>query len=213
MKKLFPIIAILLITFQFSCKKKIDELQFEKNVLNEVFAEIADSIYRDRRTMLPPPFPRIDFKTNKEDTIDFDKRLKEYNRFQDSIKNDTARILLAVYDTVKTYKNHSLKKSETKYLNDYKLDLTLFKNNKKFNFKSSSLFPNQLFWDINDLKSSLPVGVIYLYRIQFNDKKDKGILEAASSCGGGKCGQGYLITIENKSGYWKVSKVKETWIS
>jgi hypothetical protein len=42
MKKLFPTIIILLIAFQFSCEKKIDDLQFEKNVLNEVFEEIAD---------------------------------------------------------------------------------------------------------------------------------------------------------------------------
>jgi hypothetical protein len=27
-----------------------------------------------------------------------------------------------------------------------------------------------------------------------NDKKNKGTLEAALSCGGGKCGQGYIIT-------------------
>jgi hypothetical protein len=209
MKKLFPTIIILLIAFQFSCEKKIDDLQFEKNVLNEVFEEIADSIYRDRRVILPPPMPRIDFKTNKKDTIGFHKRLNEYYRFQDSIKKDTTRILLAVYDSVKTSKNNSFKKSET----NYKLDLTLFKNNKKFNFKSSSLFPDQLVWDLNDLKSSLPVGVIYLCRIQFNDKKDKGTLEAASTCGGGRCGQGYLITIENKSGHWKVSKVEETWMS
>lgn len=213
MKKLFLTIIILLIEFQFSFENKIDDLQFEKNVLNEVFEEIADSIYRDRRVMLPPPMPRIDFKTNKKDTIGFDNRLNEYYCFQDSIKKDTTRILLAVYDSVKTSKKNSFKKSETNYVNDYKLDLTLFKNNKKFNFKSSSLFPDQLVWDINDFKSSLPVGVIYLCRIQFNDQKDKGTLEAASTCGGGKCGQGYLITIENKSGHWKVSKVVETWIS
>ena len=213
MGRIIIIFVVLLISIQFSCEKKIDDLQFEKNVMNEVFTEIVDSIYRDRRTMLPPPFPRLDFKTNREDTIGFHNRLTEYNRFQDSIKNDTTRILLAVYDSVKTYKNHSFKKSETNYVNDYKLDLTRFKNNKKFNFKSSSLFPDQLIWDIDDFKSSLPVGVIYVCRIQFNDKKDIGTLEAASSCGGGKCGQGYLITIEKKSGRWKVSKVKETWMS
>lgn len=213
MKKLFSTIIILLIAFQFSSQKKIDDLQFEKNVLNEVFEEIAGSIYRDRRIMIPPPMPRIDFKTNKEDTVGFHNRLNEYYRFQDSIKKDTTRILLAVYDSVKTYKNNSFKKSKTNYVNDYKLDLNLFKNNKKFNFKSSSLFPSELYWDINDLKSSLPVGVIYVCRIQFNNEKIKGTLEAASSCGGGKCGQGYIITIEYKSGHWKVSKIKETWMS
>lgn len=213
MKKILPILLILLNSIQFSCEKKIDEMQFEKNVMNEVFEEIADSIYRDRRTMLPPPFPRIDFKTNKEDTIGYHNRLKEYNKFQDSVKKDTTRILLAVFDSVKTYRNHSFKKTKKYYANDYKLDLKRFKKNKKFNFKSSTLFPDELFWNINDLKSSLPVGVIYVYRIHFNEKKDKGTLEAASSCGGGKCGQGYLITIEKKSGCWKVSKLIETWMS
>ena len=212
MQKQHLILLIFLIILQFSCQKKIDDLQFEKNVLNEVFSEIVDSIYRDRRIMLPAPSP-ISYKTNKEDSVDFHIRLKDYNRYQDSIKKDTARILIAVYDSVKTCRNGSLSKFETNKMNDYKLDLTYFKNDKKFNFKSSSSFPDELYWDINDLKSSLPVGVIYLCRIQFSDKKNKGTLEAASSCGGGKCGQGYLITIEKKAGHWKVVNVTETWMS
>ena len=212
MKKQLVYIGILLIAIQFSCKKEISDLQFEKNVLNEVFVEIADSIYRDRRLMLPPPSPDINFKTNKKDTIGFQNRLKEYYRFQDSIKNDTTKILLAVYDSVKASKEKWFKKSRNS-IKTYKLDLTLFKNNKKFNFKSSSSFPDQWTWDINEINNSLPVGEIYVCRIQFNDKKNKGILEAASTCGGGKCGKGYLITIENKSGHWRISKIKETWVS
>ena len=212
MKKLLPIITIALITLQLSCEHKTNELQFEKNVLDEVFEEIADSIYRDRRTMLPPPFPIFDFKTNKQDTTGLHIRLKEYHRFHDSIKKDTTRILLAVYDSVKTFNNHSSKKSNAN-VNDYKLDLTPFKSNRKFNFKSSSLFPDQLLWNIDDFKSVLPVGVIYVNRIQFNAKKNRGTLEAASTCGGGRCGQGYLITIEKKSGHWIILNIEETWMS
>lgn len=214
MKKLPQnLLIFLVLCLLFACEKRMDDLQFEKKVLNEVFEKIADSIYRDRRVMYPPPFPKIDFKTNKEDTVGLSSRLKEYYQFQDSIKKDTTRILLAVDDSVQTSKSHSSRSSEPNSHNDFKLDLSPFKNNKKFNFKYSSLFPDQLVWDINDIRSSLPVGVITVSRIQFNSKKDHGTIEASSTCGGGKCGQGYLITIEKKSGRWKITKIKGTWVS
>ena len=96
----FIFIVVVVLSF-FGCKEeKIDELQFEKDVLNNVFVEIVDSIYMDRRVILPPPTPRIDFKSNKEDTIGFHKELKEYWRNRDSIKNDKTRILIGVYDDV-----------------------------------------------------------------------------------------------------------------
>lgn len=202
MKSLKYIALFILLFSVLGCEKKVSSHQFEADVINSVFVEIVDTIYMDRRTMMPPPTPRIDFKTNKEDTIGYHDRLKEYWHYQDSIKKDKKRILIAVYGF--------LKNNGT---NDDKFDLAPFKNNKKFDFQYTSKFPQERYWDINDLKSSLPVGTIEISGIQFNEAKTLGVLSAAASCGGGKCGRGFTITIENKSRKWKITKIVETWVS
>ncbi|MBL0736161.1 hypothetical protein JI750_04650 [Flavobacterium sp. GN10] len=176
--------------------------EFEKEVLNSVFVEIVDSIYIDRRTMYPPPMPRLDFKTNKEDTIGYHEKLKRYQIEQDSIKNDKNRILIGVYDFV-----------VSNGINDSKFDLTPFKNNKKFDFQYTSKFPEEIYWDINDKKSKMPVGTIKVYKIYFNKTRTYGVLSVRASCGGGKCGRGFEITIENKSEEWHITNIVDTWVS
>jgi hypothetical protein len=202
--KLSKLLFIILVLFScFGCKKKeLPESDFEKEVLNSVFVEIVDSIYMDRRTLLPPPGVRIDFKTGKEDTIGYHDKLKRYHFEQDSIKNDKNRILIGVHDFL-----------VSNGINDSKLDLTPFKNNKKFDFQYTSKFPDQIYWDLNDKKSKMPVGTIKIHRIRFNKDKTSGSLSASASCGGGKCGQGFTITIEKKSGKWQISKIENTWVS
>ncbi|KAF2328354.1 hypothetical protein [Flavobacterium nitrogenifigens] len=202
--KLSKFIFITLVLFSsFGCKKKeVSESDFEKDVLNSVFLEIVDSIYMDRRIMYPPPMPKIDFKTNKKDTIGYHDKLKRYQIEQDSIKNDKNKILIGVHDFIISNR-----------VNDEKFDLTPFKKNKKFDFQHTSKFPEEIYWDINDKKSKMPVGTIKIHKIHFNKTKTSGILEASASCGGGKCGRGFEITIENKSGKWHISKIIDTWIS
>ena len=116
----FIFITLILLS-SFGCKKKeVSESDFGKDVLNSVFLEIVDSIYMDRRIMYPPPVPRIDFKTNKKDTIGYHDELKKYQIEQDSIKNDKHRIVIGVHDFI-----------VSNGINDSKFDLTPFKNNKK----------------------------------------------------------------------------------
>ncbi|MNW16058.1 hypothetical protein D3C71_2147800 [compost metagenome] len=59
----------------------------------------------------------------------------------------------------------------------------------------------------------MPVGTITVHKIHFNKSKTLGTLDASASCGGGKCGQGFQITIENKSGKWHITKIFDTWVS
>lgn len=196
----FIFITLVLLS-SFGCKKKeVSESDFEKEVLNSVFVEIVDSIYMDRRIILPPP--KFNPKTNKADTIGNSKELKLFWHRQDSIKKDTARILIGVHDYVVNNK-----------IRNEKFDLTPFKNNKKFDFQYTSKFPNELTWIIDDYKSGMPVGTIEISNIKFNKDKTSGIIEATASCGGGKCGRGFEITIENKSGEWHIIKIFQTWVS
>lgn len=227
MKILKFIFISLILLSSFGCQKKeVSESNFEKEVLNSVFVEIVDSIYMDRRIVTPPLMPKRDFKTNKEDTIGYHKELKKYWHYRDSIKNDNARILIGVYDTItkisfletemiqkeinlSSYKYDTLKETE-----EYTFDLKPFKNNKKFHFEKASKYPHEKYWDLNDKSNSvIPVGTVFISRIQFDKTKTKGILTAGASCGGGKCGRGFLIIIENKAGKWNVKKVIHTWVS
>lgn len=221
----FIFIVLVLLSF-FGCKKKkVDELQFEKDVLNKVFIEIVDSIYMDRRVILPPPTPRFNEKINKKDTIGFHKELKEYWRNRDSIKNDKTRILIGVYNPVEKISPQEtemiLKEiniSGYKYdisteAQEFKFDLKPFANNKKYKFEYTSKFPHERFWDIEDKNSGMPVGTISVSRIQFNKSKTSGVLSASASCGRGKCGRGFTIKIENKSGKWRIAKIIQTWVS
>lgn len=223
MKSLNIILAFIISLFLLSCEKKLSNLQIEKNALDEVFLEIVDSIYMDRRTILPPPPPRFDFKTNREDTIGYHERLKKYWSYQDSIKKDTAKIVIGVNDYVEKvgkydrqqmleiYKDSLFVYDKSKDLKHFKLNLSTFKNNKKFSFKYLSEFPEVRYWDFEN--NLLPVGTISVSRIQFNKSRTSGVLTASASCGGGKCGRGFLIVIENKSGKWRISKIIHTWVS
>lgn len=199
----FIFITLILLSL-FGCKKKqVSESDFEKDVLNNVFLEIVDSIYMDRRIMYPPPFPRtVDFKTGKRDTVGYHDELKRYQIEQDSIKKDKNRILIGVHDFI-----------VSNGINDDKFDLTPFKDNKKFDFQYTSKFPEEIYWDINDKKSKMPVGTIKIYKIDFNKTRTYGVLSARASCGGGKCGRGFEITIENKSGEWHITNIIDTWVS
>jgi hypothetical protein len=222
----FIFITLVLLS-SFGCKKKeVSESDFEKDVMNSVFVEIVDSIYMDRRIISPPPPPRFNEKTNKVDTTGHHKELKEYWHYRDSIKNDKTRILIGVYDTITKispletemiqkeidlsgYKYDTIKEAE-----EYTFDLKPFKNNKKFHFEKASKYPHEKDWNLNDISNSLiPVGTVFISRIQFDKTKTKGVLTAGASCGGGKCGRGFLIIIENKNGKWKVSKIIHTWDS
>lgn len=230
MKLSKSIFIILILLSLFGCKKKevekVDELRFEKGVLKNVFVEIVDSIYMDRRIITPPPFPKRDFKTNIEDTTGYHAELKKFHHHRDSIKNDKTRILLGVYtdiEKISSFETEMIAKqiSISSYTYDisketdkFKLDLKAFENNKKFNFQNTSKYPDQKYWDLNDISNiRFPVGTISVSRVQFNKTKTRGILSAGASCGGGKCGRGFLIIIENNSGEWKIAEVIQTWVS
>ena len=230
MKLSKSIFITLILLSLFGCKKKevekVDELRFEKDAMKSVFVEIVDSIYMDRRIITSPSFPKRDFKTNIEDTTGYHAELKKFYHRRDSIKNDKTRILLGVYTDVEKISSFETEMIEkqinisaytydiSKDTDSYKFDLKAFKNNKKFNFQNTSKYLAEKDWNLNDISNiRFPVGTIWVSRIQFNKTKTRGILSAGASCGGGKCGRGFLIIIENKSGKWKIAEVIHTWVS
>jgi hypothetical protein len=206
------------------CRRSSNDVNFESDVIHDVFLEVVDSIYMDRRVMLPPKPPRYDNKTTAKDTIGYSKILAKYYSRQDSILNDKSKIKLVVDDYVekitandniaitKLFNDLAIEFDNFQDSNHFRLDLSKYSRNKKFNFRYASEFPQESYWDIS-IDSDLPVGAISISRIQFNRDRTMGVFPASASCGGGKCGRGFLILIKKKNNNWRIAKIIDTWVS
>jgi len=199
------IVAIILLILLSNCQKTETELEFEKKVMNEIFIDLIDSIYVDSRTMkIPSPV----FENGISDSLKT-KNLKEYKKYLNErekkiikIKNDTNRVVLAIYDTI----SKIIDKPE------YKIKLSQLSKSDKYIFMYYSEFPiGRKKWTTN-----YPFhfgGTIFLSRIKFNENKDSGEL----SVGIGyydQDEQGFDVyikkDIDNK---WIIEKIIGTWIS
>jgi hypothetical protein len=231
MKKLQKTILILSIIFFTSCKKEVTELEFERNVITEIFPVIVDSICVDARKMIPPPKGSFSIINNRNILIDTSKATKEekieYIKWKSNnrkLENDTSTVILA-FDPI-------LKKSESKYLeNELKntflvseifkpkqkenltIDIAEIKLNKKFKLKNITEFPKANKALLYEVKYNFVFsGILEISRIEFDKKRKVGVLEANFSyCG--KCGRGYLIFLKKENNKWKIYKLKDTWIS
>jgi hypothetical protein len=214
------IILILLI----SCEKKITEIEYEKNVLTEIFPKIVDSICVDSRKMIPPPKYGIETwekgqiikvdtsKVTEKERIEYQNWKKEQNR----IEKDTSKIIIGFdpfllkFGEERNYEKVNLYNS--KYSN-FRFDYSKIQLNRKFKIKDITEFPKAekllLYEQKYDFVFS---GFLEISRIKFDKNRKSGVLEASFSyCG--KCGRGYRIFIKEINGEWKIEKLEDTWIS
>ena len=207
-----------------SCEKKINKVEFEKNVLSEIFPEIVDSICIDYRKMKPPPRFEIETrnlknkltidtpKGNNKKTIEYHNWKKEQNR----VANDTSEIIIGFdqyllnFGEKRVYNGTNLYNSS---FSNFKFDYSKIKLNNKFKIKNCTEFPKAEKLILYELKYNfLFGGFLSISRIKFDKNQKSGVLEASFSyCG--KCGRGYLIYIKETNGKWKIDKVEGTWIS
>lgn len=219
MKKLTTSLCLLIIFF-FGCKRKINELEFERSVLMQIIPSIVDSTCQDPRIFLsPPPYPLLphDGKTSvKEEQL----LTKKWELKRDSIRKDTSSVYLA-FNPVITASTDSLKKELELFTNSkitqlgFKgklvLDIDSIKLNQHFKFKHHNLFSNQLeVW--NKKYEFIFSGFFYISRIVFDDSRSFGALSVGYTCGG-LCGQGYIIFIKKQGKNWRIDKIVDTWIS
>jgi hypothetical protein len=228
MKKLSKILLLIISLALFSCKKKNSNLEIEKEIINNLFVEIVDSIHEDPRIYLTfPPFPDIiyDQKGNKigVDSTEYKIEIIKYNNLEELRKKDTTKLLIGVnekiykpskyeFESIKSYfKRLKLQIDTTNNPIENKIDVDDFKNNNKFRFKYLSEFPegSNILNDDGTFKFS---GGISLSKIIFDTKKQIGILCGNYLCKP-KCGIGYLIIIEKINNKWKIKKVELTWQS
>ncbi len=71
--------------------------------MNEIFTDLVDSIFRDMRTLrIPPPYLEkgISDSLKNEKINRYRIALAKNKKKRIEIKNDTSRIVIAVYDTI-----------------------------------------------------------------------------------------------------------------
>lgn len=233
MRNLNKTIFVLLIIFFASCEKKVTEIEFEKNVMTEIFPSLIDSTCIDIRLMknFPPKYGESIYdKTGHYIEIDSTKatkeeklKLLEWKKRTLEIKKDTSKIIIAFDPKIKNsrenlkndfekhFPNAKLfipKENETEYILDFK-NIEL---NNKFEIKNVSEFPKDrdVIWETK--YNFLFSGVVYFSRIQFDKQKTFGILDAGFYCGR-LCGQGFRIFIRKVNNKWIIDKTEGTWIS
>jgi hypothetical protein len=234
MKKLLQITTILLIIFFTSCKKEMTYIEFEKNVLTEIFPSLVDSVCVDCRIMMnPPPMVGKDIfdkngnylktdslKKTKDEKLKYEKWKANINE----IKRDTSKLIIAfapelrkIRDNVKSeFENHfpKAKLDETKNGTEtiYDFDFSKIKLNNKFKLKNLNEFPkerNAIWYTKYNFVFS---GILNFTRIQFDQTKQFGVLDAGFGCGANG-GKGYRIYIKKKNNKWIIDEIKGTWVT
>lgn len=210
----------------------MSEVELEQVVFYEIFPLIMDSIYYDSR-LIPPPPPR-DFLKRREgkDEIsyekEYEKKMRDWGKKKDSIKQDSASIYLIVNDSINNYKREDLNEllehfkgqnivigsSENVELNKgYKIDLRKLKTNyDRLEFKYRSQFPKGR--ELWRTEYDFYIGAsIEFSRILFDETKSYGVLNVGYTTGV-LSGHGVKIFIKkNGKGKWNIDRIIGTWIS
>lgn len=235
MRRLKGLLIIIMIFLFVSCEKKVSEVEFEKNVLTEIFPSLIDSTCFDVRVFrnFPPKYGEIiyDKKGNyiridtTKATIEQKIQLLKWKKRTLEIEKDTSKIVIAFDPKIKKNKRKNLKEDFEKHFVgsklynskiedslEYFLDLGDIKLNNKFKLKNLSDFPKERdsIWQAKyDFNFS---GIVYFSRIEFDKQKRFGILDGGFVCGR-HFGQGFRIYIKKVESKWIIDKVEGTWIS
>jgi hypothetical protein len=234
MKKIGFLILIISSIFFTNCKKKISDLEFEKEVMTEIFPSLIDSICIDSRLLnnFAPEYGESIFdKTGHYVGVDSTKATKEQKQKllewkinTEKIKKDTSKIIIA-FDPIIEYSDEDLKEylekrfkntkafvPKEKVHNEYILDFKSIKRINRFELRDINQFPKERdkIWETKyNFNFS---GVVFFSRIQFDQNKKVGVLNAGFVCGR-LCGQGFRIYIKKTNKKWIIEEIEETWIS
>lgn len=207
--QIFVTTALLL--FQ-GCKSKNADLEFEQHVFNQVWIQVTDSTYRDKR-IYTFPCEKSTGIIDTGDLFEFDN--PECNRQLALLRKDTTGLVLAVQDSVQYIAQEDQKyfSGPFKMLDSRRYSIDIGSNKKrKFVFRyKSELEPDMEF---QNWASKYPKfgGAMSYSKIYFDLKRANGVMEVSYHCGS-KCGLGYLVYITKVKGKWRVKQVVDTWIS
>ena len=232
MKRIIKLIFILVVILFSSCEKKITDLEFEENVMTEIFPSLIDSTCIDIRlyTNFPPEYGESIYdKTGHYIGVDSTKATKEQKQKllewkinTEKIKKDTSKIIVA-FDPVIKDSHEDLNKDFQKHFktqivklkdknSEYLFEFENIKLHNKFALKNISQFPKErgAIWQTK--YNFLFSGAVFFSRIQFDKDKKFGILDGGFACGM-LCGQGFRIYIKKINNKWIIDEVEGTWIA
>ncbi|WP_234650487.1 hypothetical protein [Dyadobacter sp. CY356] len=193
------------------CEKKNNDSVVEHQIFASLLPEMVDAIYKDPEIYLN--FQEA-LRREKIDSTQIDKAPSRADRRKKIVvavseilyppdQNDIESLQLII-------KSNNLKIQIPKSKIAHKLVFPVY-NNKKYIFKyfsKSHEEESEVYTDgINDWRISVSFS-----RIQFDEKKDFGILTGTYDCRP-QCGVGYVIIVRKTSNGWKVFKVFDTWVS
>lgn len=222
LKKLFKAFFFLsIITLIASCNNKEAELQFEKNVMYEVYPDLIDSIWVnavERYTPPPPPpimvTPEYRSQRKKEYKKEFNEDLAAFKKKHfkvDFIILDKAISKQKGKELQEHFKDAVLEDNILDTL-DYKFDRKKLDSYQAFHLNYVSKIPrNNEIKLYNNCCYSVR-GILILSRIQFDSEKKYGVLSAGINCGD-MCGYGYRIYIKKVKNKWIVDKIEDDWIA
>ncbi|MEN2402893.1 hypothetical protein GKZ90_0024110 [Flavobacterium sp. MC2016-06] len=223
LKKTFKFSLLLLfLNLVVSCNNKGTSLQFEKNVMYEIYPDLIDSIWVNASYFhVPPPpsqiknTPEYRIKQKKEYKKQFNEELAHYKKIGFTID------MLFLDKITKARQNQNVLKAHFKDAIvlesnipdtiEYKINRRKFDNYKAFHITYLSRFPrakDRQYY--NELRYQIR-GVFNFSRIQFDSENKYGMLTVAMNCGN-MCGNGFRIYIKKVKDKWVVDKIEDAWI-
>lgn len=217
-----------------SCQKKISDLEFEKNVMTEIFPNLIDSICIDYRKVLKPPpiygALTYDEKGNRisvDSTMSIEeqkRRMDKWKHNQETIEKDTSKLIVAFNpkierssEDLKEYLEEYFKVTEVFYPkiegdSTYTIDFKNIPLKGKFQIRNISEFPKDRreFWEKK--YDFVFAGAVYFTGIQFDKERKFGVLDGGFSCGR-HCGIGVRIYIKKVNDKWIIDKIDNTSVS
>ena len=217
-----------------SCQKKISDLEFEKNVMTEIFPDLIDSICFDYRTVLNPPpiyglltYDENGHRIKVDSTMSIEEqkqRMTKWEHNQEAIEKDTSKLIVAFNPKIKS-NNKELKEylgerfKVTEVFNPkiegdstYTIDFKNIPLKGKFEIRDMSEFPKDRleFWRKKyDFVFS---GAVYFTGIKFDKERKFGVLDGGFSCGR-LCGIGVRVYIKKVNEKWIIDKIDNTSVS
>nr|WP_315244195.1 hypothetical protein [uncultured Flavobacterium sp.] len=222
MRKIYLALLLILGIILTSCDNKAASLQFEKNVMYEIYPDLIDSVWVNASyRYVPPPPPQIKdtleyrIKQKKEYKKQFNEELAHYKKIGftiDLLFLDKITQARQNQNELKThFKNAIVLENNIPDTIEYKINRRKLDSYKTFRIKYLSRFPrgnDRQYY--NELRYQIR-GVFSFSRIQFDSEKKYGILTVGMNCGD-MCGNGYRIYIKKAKEKWVVDKIEDAWI-
>ena len=201
---------VLLFLFQ-SCEKKETDLQFEQNVLDQVFVDIVHQTYKDKRVYT---FNCKEGKLilKKGNSMGWDH--PECEKQLSALQKDTLGLVVAISDSVQPIDSNDKEfvPSAFKILDKKTYRIALAHHtSQKFRFKYlSELRPDDEFKNWSK-KYPKFIGSLKLSKIYFDPERENGVVTVYYFCGS-NCGLCYVVYLQKNQEQWKVKKTESTWI-